>query len=469
LENETIRIKRKGEKMKNTQLVLGMLLIILTTVGGNLLAQGHCLDFNGANQSVIVPNFRDNANIVGQITIEAWVYADSRPQWASIAKNWGPGFFDYGLCHFGLLNDGRLHCDIRQTDNTAKGVADNVIIPVGSWQHVAFVADGSNLYLYRNGDLVSGPVAYNGTLNQGWNPLAIGAKPNVDGTATYHHWDGKIDEVRFWDVGRTQTEIQDNMNNSLTGNESSLVAYYRFDEETGSTANDSAGENDGDLSNNPTWIVSDAPLPVTLSSFTASFSEGSSLLSWTTQSESNNLGWNVYRSETENVEDLIQINQDMIEGAGTTTEQTDYTFADQYETIPNSSYWYWVESVDNGGTTNLHGPARIDIPEGEDELPPELIADYGLAQNFPNPFNPSTKIAFKLTEANAANASLIIYNSKGQVVKVFDELNTNENEVGSITWNGYDKTGSAVSSGIYLYKMKAGGRYTSTKKMILLK
>ena len=159
----------------------------------------------------------------------------------------------------------------------------------------------------------------------------------------------------------------------------------------------------------------------------------------------------------------------MIEGAGSTSEQTDYTFTDGEDTLPSTSYWYWIESVDQGGATTLHGPARIDIPDDEDELPPEIITKYGLAQNFPNPFNPTTKIAFKLTEANAANASLIIYNSKGQVVKVFDELNTNENEVGSITWNGYDKTGSAVSSGIYLYKMKAGGRYTSTKKMILLK
>jgi hypothetical protein len=224
------------------------------------------------------------------------------------------------------------------------------------------------------------------------------------------------------------------------------------------------GEDEFAVNGNP-----DAPLPVTLSSFTATFSNGSSLLSWTTQSESNNLGWNVYRSKTENVEDYEQINEEMIEGAGTTTEQTDYTYADQNETIANNSYWYWIESVDQGGATTLHGPARIDIPDDEDELPPELLSAYGLAQNFPNPFNPTTKIAFKLTEANAENAKLIIYNPKGQIVKVFTDLQTNGNELGSVIWKGDDEHGNTVSSGIYLYKMKAGGRYTSTKKMILLK
>jgi len=39
----------------------------------------------------------------------------------------------------------------------------------------------------------------------------------------------------------------------------------------------------------------------------------------------------------------------------------------------------------------------------------------------------------------------------------------------SIIWNGTDQTGKTVSSGIYFYKMKAGGRYTSTRKMILMK
>ena len=99
---------------------------------------------------------------------------------------------------------------------------------------------------------------------------------------------------------------------------------------------------------------------------------------------------------------------------------------------------------------------------------PVFIISYGLAQNFPNPFNPTTRIAFKLTTENAENAVLKIYNSKGQLVKVFTNLQTNGSELGSVTWNGDDEKGNAVSSGIYLYKLKANNEEYN-KKMIMIK
>jgi hypothetical protein len=217
-------------------------------------------------------------------------------------------------------------------------------------------------------------------------------------------------------------------------------------------------------------IDDEVPLPVTLSAFSAVFSNGSSMLQWTTQSESNNLGWNVFRSDTDDIENSIQVNSNMIDGAGTTTEQTNYSFIDENETSPNTSYWYWLENVDQSGTTNTHGPVKIDIPDdGDNEFPPELIPEYGLAQNFPNPFNPNTMIAFKLSDMNVDTAELVIYNQTGQLIKTFDNLITDGTEIGHVNWDGTDSSGDAVSSGIYLYKMKAGGRYTSTKKMILLK
>jgi hypothetical protein len=159
----------------------------------------------------------------------------------------------------------------------------------------------------------------------------------------------------------------------------------------------------------------------------------------------------------------------MITGAGTTTEQTDYTFQDQYEFQPNASYWYWLENVDNGGTTTLYGPVRVDIADdGDDELPPNLIDNYGIAQNYPNPFNPTTTIAYKLSEKDADNAKIMIYNFKGQIVRTFNNLTTDSSELGSVNWNGTDESGNSVSSGTYIYKMKTNnGEYT--KKMIMLK
>ena len=84
------------------------------------------------------------------------------------------------------------------------------------------------------------------------------------------------------------------------------------------------------------------------------------------------------------------------------------------------------------------------------------------------PINPSTRIAYKLSETDAQNVKLFIYKSKGQVVKVFTALQTNGSDLGSVTWNGNDNRGNAVSSGIYMYKLKtANTEYT--KKMIMMK
>ncbi|MCD4652118.1 MAG: T9SS type A sorting domain-containing protein [Candidatus Cloacimonetes bacterium] len=88
-----------------------------------------------------------------------------------------------------------------------------------------------------------------------------------------------------------------------------------------------------------------------------------------------------------------------------------------------------------------------------------------LTGNYPNPFNPVTNISFYL--AKKANVSIDIYNIRGQRVKhlVNDILDAGYHK---LTWSGTSETGKRVASGIYFYRMKSG-RYTSTKKMILLK
>ena len=85
--------------------------------------------------------------------------------------------------------------------------------------------------------------------------------------------------------------------------------------------------------------------------------------------------------------------------------------------------------------------------------------------NYPNPFNPSTKISFDLPEAG--NVELKVYNARGQKVKTLinKELPAGKNY---IFWDGKDNNGKKVASGTYLYKIKSG-RYTATKKMVLMK
>lgn len=88
-----------------------------------------------------------------------------------------------------------------------------------------------------------------------------------------------------------------------------------------------------------------------------------------------------------------------------------------------------------------------------------------LYNNYPNPFNPETNIAYSIKEAG--NVTIEVYNLRGQLVKtlVNDVKETGEF---SATWTGTDNTNKTVSSGVYFYKMRSGN-YTSTKKMILMK
>ena len=91
-----------------------------------------------------------------------------------------------------------------------------------------------------------------------------------------------------------------------------------------------------------------------------------------------------------------------------------------------------------------------------------------LKGNYPNPFNPSTKITFSVAAQDAEDAEIGIYNIKGQKVKSFSLSSHPELVDGSVEWNGKDNSGNNVSSGLYFYKLDAG-KYSSTKKMILLK
>ncbi|HOE91117.1 MAG TPA: choice-of-anchor J domain-containing protein, partial [Candidatus Cloacimonadota bacterium] len=93
------------------------------------------------------------------------------------------------------------------------------------------------------------------------------------------------------------------------------------------------------------------------------------------------------------------------------------------------------------------------------------VLQTALVGNYPNPFNPTTTISYNL--ANDSHVSIDIYNVKGQKVKtlVNDRVTAGTHNV---VWNGKDDSGKNVGSGIYFFNMKAG-KYTSTRKMILMK
>ena len=126
---------------------------------------------------------------------------------------------------------------------------------------------------------------------------------------------------------------------------------------------------------------------VILISFTAFYHFGSLEINWATASEIENVGWNIYRGESEdaiNNGEFIQVNPVLIGGTGTSDNITEYVYIDENDVVSEQTYWYWLESMDSSGIVVFYGPISITIPEDDDPGEPTPISN-GIF-NCPNPF-----------------------------------------------------------------------------------
>lgn len=201
-------------------------------------------------------------------------------------------------------------------------------------------------------------------------------------------------------------------------------------------------------------------LPVELSSFAATLTASSYVkLSWTSQSETNLLGYRLYRSETQNPAEALLITPTMVQ-ATNTSNVCSYAHED-HEVAANTTYWYWLESVDYN-SSELHGPSSVVVPGNSDT--PELPEITSISNIYPNPFRSGAITNIEVNVKAGDNANLTIYNARGQAVKT-SPLNEGLNQ---INWNGQDKKGNACSSGIYYIRVSSNSLGV-TKKLVMIK
>ncbi len=100
-----------------------------------------------------------------------------------------------------------------------------ITLPINEWYHIAATYDGSLIKYYVNGCKVN-ELPATGDLVQNNLITAIGARPA--NTVPVEHFRGNIDEVRIWNLVRTEVEIQQNMNFLLPTTQPGLQAYYKF-------------------------------------------------------------------------------------------------------------------------------------------------------------------------------------------------------------------------------------------------
>ncbi len=198
----------------------------------------------------------------------------------------------------------------------------------------------------------------------------------------------------------------------------------------------------------------DVSLPVELSRFEAAEVEnlGHVALRWTTESEIENAYWLVQRKKNDGEFETVATQQ----GQGSTTSATEYEYVDT-DVKSGDSLTYRLADVSFSGAIGYHieKGVRLAVPE-----------KYELIGNFPNPFNPTTSIAYKLPASSRVR--LTVYNMLGQQVRALVSGSIQDAGVQRVMWDGRNDAGTSVASGIYIYRLEAGS-YRMTKRMLFLK
>lgn len=191
-------------------------------------------------------------------------------------------------------------------------------------------------------------------------------------------------------------------------------------------------------------------VPVELSAFEVSANRGNVLLEWRTESETNNFGFEIQRSE--NLDDFKKIG--FVPGHGTSSHPQRYIYLDP--DVSSGTFFYRLKQIDTDGSFHVSGKRTVTL---------SLPVHFLLKECYPNPFNPETTIEYQLPEQ--ARVTVQIYDVLGHEVKTLVDESQKAGYY-RVIWDGRNKNNSEAASGVYFYLLKSG-KYCSMKKMILIR
>ena len=301
----------------------------------------------------------------------------------------------------------------------------------GSWHHLAVTHDGTTTKVYVDG-------IQRGSKTTTYNTTGTDFHIGTYLRTTYQFfYNGTIDEVRVWNVARTQSEIQATMNSELSSGTGLILAYH-FNETSGTTADDAIGSNDGTLTNfnfnsSSGWI-SGVVLPTELLDFTGKHievrnpatgeTEGTNLLTWQTASENNSSHFDIERSP--DGLSFEKIGETKAQGKGST-----YNCADN---APLSMSYYRLKQMDNDGKFTYSKTISIAASKG------------GKIQVFPT----ITEGVISIRNEELGITDVSVFNAVGQLM---------------LTQKGVNQVDlSAFSTSMYMVQVKVNGE-TLTQKV----
>lgn len=250
------------------RLVILFLALFFTATNGQIAI--NAIDLDGVDDYVNCGT-DSSLDISEFITIEAWVKMDSiQSIWAYhriVDKYWYTIQQGYELVvdAYSITS----HFEFWATNGSKHVIIGNVPLNDQAWHHLAASYDGEIMKLYLDGQIETEITIGKFYIRQCSNFLGIGN--NHDGNV-WHPFGGEIDEVRLWDVARTQAQIQQTMYDTLSSNyyvgaDSGLIGYWKFDSMedlgiNGDGADDirdlSYNSNHGDCNNDPVLVPSGA-------------------------------------------------------------------------------------------------------------------------------------------------------------------------------------------------------------------
>ncbi len=201
-------------------------------------------------------------------------------------------------------------------------------------------------------------------------------------------------------------------------------------------------------------------LPVELTSFSALVQNKTVDLTWQTATEVNNYGFEVERTShrpSPYKGEGVPIDRDgrgwvkvgFVNGSGNSNSPKEYSFMDK--TASSGLYVYRLKQIDNDGKYTYS--KEVEVALG-------MPTEFSLAQNYPNPFNPTTSLQYAVSSKQFV--TIKVFDMLGREVAV---LVNGEKEPGTYIAE-FSTTG--LASGMYIYRMQAGG-FVQTKKMVILK
>jgi hypothetical protein len=191
-------------------------------------------------------------------------------------------------------------------------------------------------------------------------------------------------------------------------------------------------------------------LPVELTTFSVSIIKHGVKLNWTTETEVNNDGFEIERNKLVTSSQKLEWEKiGFVEGHGNSNSIKNYEYIDR--NITAGSYSYRLKQIDNDGSFDYSKTIDVEF---------DVVQNYELSQNHPNPFNPVTNITYSLTKEGFVRLDL--YNVLGEKVRNI----INEMKTAGVHTVIFDS--KQLNSGIYFYKIDVNN-YSQVMKMNLLK